>query len=289
MVLHLVPSEDLRVACRQRIEACELWLRRLAHEQLTHAFSASYLEATLASGQPLFPADVRKNVEGRRVAEPARYPRPVDALVLGELAKLVCKPDVYKPLFACAFKSEFASVEHLRLVLLRLTDVRNALAHAGPLAVTHAERVLAYCTDISSALSAYYASSGMKDEFDAPSFVRFSDSLGHVAHPAETQVQLNYADAEGDQIRLRCGDEVRLEVEVDPRFAAEDYDVRWDIVSNGGVDVRSGSAIAMTLTSAHVGKSAFVVFASVTSTKAWHRHGKFDAQLVLVYSVLPPL
>lgn len=284
MALHLIPSEELRVACRQRLEACELWLRRLVHDQLRAQFGDDYIRTANASGQALFKTEIRKHVASRLNASPGRYARPIDTLQLDHLATVICKQDSYRAFFRQAFQYEFPTGnDHLRLVISRLVPIRNALSHANPLSLADAERVLCYCSDIISSLTQHYSAIGMSQDFNAPSFTRFSDSIGHVEHPAETIAQLNFTK----QTALRSGQQVRFEVEVDSHYSPDDYTVKWQVVNIRNGESSYGTAFQLTLLPKHVNQN-FCIFVTVKSNKDWHRHGEYDAQFVLVYKVLPP-
>ncbi len=284
MALHLLPSESLRTACRQRLEACELWLRRLVHDQLIKEFGPQYIDSAQLHGQHIFSGDSRKRWASRVGVEPSRYSRPVDALLLDDLAALVGKEDVYRKLFFDAFKDGFPiGREHVRLYLSRLVPIRNALAHANPLSTHDAERMLCYSNEIISAISAHYEKIGMEQDFNAPSFTRFSDSLGNVSQPKEARTHLAFRSGK----MLRSGMNLRCEVEVDSSFDPSEYSVRWQI-HGSGVEIVYGNSIALTLDDRHVNE-VFLLVVQVASNKSWHRLSNFDAELNIQYRVLPQI
>lgn len=59
MALHLISSEELRVACRQRLESCELWLRRLVHDQLRKESGENYIDVAIIDGHAIFKTSIR--------------------------------------------------------------------------------------------------------------------------------------------------------------------------------------------------------------------------------------
>ena len=286
MALHLVSSEELRVACRQRLESCELWLRRLVHDQLRKEFGENYIDAASIDEHAIFKTSIRRHVAARlAAASDHRYRRPIDTLQLDHLATVICKPDSYGKFFRSAFQREFPmGSEHLRIVINRLVPIRNALSHANPLTINDAERALCYSSDIISSLTKHYADIGMNQEFDAPMFTRFSDSIGDVEYPKSSEEQINFVGRRA----LRCGQNVRFEVEVDSHYSPDDYVVKWQVANIMGGESATGSSFDLTLLPKHVNQN-FVIFVSVTSRRDWHRHGNHDAQLVLVYTVLPPM
>jgi hypothetical protein len=285
MALHLVSLEEVRTACRQRVEACELWLRRLIHEQLGREFGSDYIQVGELNGQPIFRSEIRKHVIERIATAPGRYPRPIDALQLDHLASTICKADVYRKYFVDAMKYGFPlGNEHVRVVFERLVPIRNALSHANPISLHDAERALCYCSDLIGSLTQYYQALGMAEEFNAPSFTRFADSVGHVEYPTATDVQLNFTE----RTSLQAGQTVRFEVEVDSHFSPDAYHVTWQVANIPDAETGKGTAFPLTLTLKHV-STDFVIFVSVSSNIGWHRHGHHDARLVLVYRVLPPM
>lgn len=285
MALHLLPSEVIRTSCRQRLESCELWLRRLIHDALIAEFGADYIETATLNGQSLFRSDIRNYVTSRLAAKNHGFSRPIDTLLLDHLCSIICKEEAFQKYFAPAIRHGFPTgKEHLRLILMRLVPIRNALSHANPISLHDAERALCYCDDIIAALTEYYASLGMSQEFDAPSFTRYSDSAGRVRYLTKTDEQLNFtADT-----AFRSGDSVRFEVDVDGHYSPEKYIVRWQVGNTPNPEQVEGNQLSFTLLPRHV-STHFVIFVSVISKNSWHRHGSHDARLVLVYRVLPPL
>jgi len=281
MALHLLAFEEVRVAARQRLEACELWLRRLVHDQMQSSLGADFVMAGEFNGQPILNREVRTRVAARLAAQPARYPRQVDALLMDDLAVLLGKEDLYKAFFATALRIGFPiGTEQVRLVLGRLVPIRNALSHANPISLHDAERALCYCSDVISTLAEYYKSIGMAQDFDAPSFTKWSDSLGNVFQPISTK-----AAAFAQENPLRPGMTLRCEVEVDAHYDPSEYTVHWDVA---GIEKATGKAVSFEIGLRHVG-DRLLIEAYVTSNKEWHRHRSFDAEFSVMYRVLPPI
>lgn len=284
MALHHLPSELLRTACRQRIEACELWLRRLIHEQLKPAYGDNYIEEASISDQAIFNAQIRRHVASRLASDPHRYRRPIDTLQLDHLINVICKTDVFKRFFSTAFRSEFPlGNEHLRSVMSKLVPIRNALSHANPLSIADAERVLCYCSDVISSLARHYAEIGMNQEFNAPLFTRFSDSVGNVEYIQDPHSTLNFRNNNP----LQCGQSVRFEAEVDSNFPPDEYQVLWQVANTTGGESGTGTSFELRLLPRHVNQD-FQILVSLTSKQEWHRLGNHDARFVLRYKVLPP-
>jgi hypothetical protein len=275
--------DAVRTSCRQRLESCELWLRRLVHDKLQAEYGDDYLNVAMLSGQNLFKKEIRERVSNLIAADPKRYSRPADALLLDDLMSILCKEDAYAKFFSECMRSGFpAGREQLRAVLNHLIPIRNALSHANPLSIHDAERVLCYCNDIIDTLTRYYAEIGMSQEYDAPSFTRFSDSLGNVNQPASTEVILDFRNKP-----LRPGVVLRLEVEVDAHYDPSEYSVKWTVYARGSEET-TGASLILPLEPKHVGE-LLAIMAQAISNKEWHRYGYYDAQIQIMYRVLPPV
>ena len=69
MLLHQIPTEELRAACRQRLESCELWLRRIIHDRLSADLGDTYVQDGQFHGQHLFRGEIRRHAAERRAAQ----------------------------------------------------------------------------------------------------------------------------------------------------------------------------------------------------------------------------
>lgn len=285
MPLHLVPSDELRSACRQKIESCELWLRRMVHDCLRAEFGETYIQDAQLNGHYIFRSEIRKYAMNRLAAQPGQYRRQIDTLLLDHLVSIICKPDIFRKYFSDPLSWSFPNGnEPLRTVLNRLVTIRNSLSHANPLTLHDAERVLCYCDDVIYSLVHFYADQGMTNEFNAPLFTRFSDCYGHSELLQSSKNNLNYTDSRA----LRAGDSIRLEVEVDAHFPPDDYTVNWVVANISSGERGLGLSFCLTLLPRHVGET-FAVQATVISNKSWHRHSDHDAYLTVSYKVLPPI
>jgi hypothetical protein len=285
MALHLLSSEQLRTHTRQRLESLELWLRRLIHDEFVASYGSNYVEAAAISGQAIFNADTRKHVASRIATASAPIARPVDTLLLDHLATILCKEDVYRTHFKRPLSHSFPQgQQYLRLMLQRLVPIRNALSHANPISTHEAERALCYSSDVIASLVKHYAAIGMSQDFDAPLFTRYVDSLGNAEVPSKAEVQLNFTMKQA----LRCGDSLRIELEVDTHYAPDTYDISWLVTGVSQPESGTGHSFALTLLPKHVNEY-FCIFATlIARNREWHRNGQYDARLVLVYRVLPP-
>jgi hypothetical protein len=278
MPLHSLPEEQLRTICRQRIEACELWLRRLLHDKLVERFGAGYAEAEWNAGQKVLSAPIRRRIADR--GEDA--PRPMDALYLTDLCNLICRQDLYDAFFRPVFESAMRSPDQIRWVLDRLTEIRNALSHARVISVREAEQAICYSGDIVDPIKYFYREAKMSEAFPAPSFTRFIDSLGNTRHLSKPVENLSFRDTP-----LYEGDKLRMEVEVDASFPPGSYDVTWEVLSNAPRKL-SGTAIEIEFGPGDI-QTSLVIVCNVISKAAWHRFPNSDGQLNLGYEVRPRL
>jgi hypothetical protein len=283
--LHKIPSEELRSACRQKLETCELWLRRLIHEEFSRRFGASYFSQGMQNGNAIFRKEIREHAASRMSENPGRYRREIDTLLMDYIVDTLCKHDLYTSCFSTPLRYAFPDgCQEARTFLSRLIPVRNALSHANPISVHDAERVICYCDDVIESLKQYYRDQNMAQEYNAPVFSRFVDSLGHSEIPAKSHQWLDFTGGPS----LRPGDGIRLEVEVDSSFGPDEYTVDWAVCNIADNERGTGTQILLEILPKHVGERLDIQI-TLNSTKAWHRHGSFDARLTITYKVLPPI
>ena len=293
MPLHSLPEHELREHCRAAIESLEYWLRRLIDDVLTETYGNDYLTAKNEKGGYLIRKTIRENVEKRQSGEPGRFSRPIDAAMLNEAIDIVCHPNLYKTHFKAAFDSAFPDGrEEARTFLYRLVQPRHNLAHANPISVRQAEQIVCYSHDVIDSLKSFYIQENMAQQYNVPMIVRITDSLGHVVHANQIKRNrtgagiVNYQD-DPDSI-LYPGARLSIEVEVDPSFTADEYEISWTHCNQDPVcrDCRHPKYV-LDLEKKHV-KNDFAIYCEVTSNKDWHRLGHRDDHVAIIYKVLPP-
>lgn len=273
------------MACRQKLETCELWLRRLIHDELSPRFGAAYFNEGMHNGNHLFRTEIRDLAVQRMTDNPASYSKAIDTLLFDSLVDTLCKHDLYALCFAAALRHAFPDgAQEARTFLRRLVAIRNALSHANPISVHDAERVLCYCDDVTESLKIYYMDNNMSRDYNAPLFTRFVDTLGHSAILSKPKEVLDLTN----NSNLRPGDCLRLEVEIDSSFDPAEYKVRWSVETSSSTDEGLGMSYVLTLGHQHVNE-ALLVCVEISTNRVWHRFGSFDARLFLYYKVLPPL
>jgi hypothetical protein len=285
-------NSEIRGLCKERIEALEHWLRRLIDDLLTTAYG-DYFNFSDANGNRIISKKLVEQVESRRGAEPTRYPRMIDAVLLDDAINIICKENLFKQHFKKPLVHAFPDGHvEARTFFLRLLPPRNHLAHANAISVRQAEQVLCYSNDIIESLKQFYRDRGMQQEFNVPQILKVSDSFGNTytrsqfSHVHDGGIMMQFTGR--DEFFLRPGDTLSVEIEVDPTFDPSEYRIHWS--SAKGIDgVPQGQKIILPITNRHVAQS-FDLQCRVTTNRDWHRlHMGADDFLILYYKVLPPL
>jgi len=237
------------------------------------------------TGVHLFSASMRKHATEMMSAHPGRYHRRIDTLLLEDEAKTIAK-------FFNELRDAFSGVAHNREAvqhqLNHIIAARNPLYHANPITLRQAERAYCYSSDIIDAIQNYYRRQAMAYLYDAPLILRMSDSLGHLQHRiAGTEAQdFNFGYANDEASYLRTGDVLTIEVEVDPAYPPDSYEIRWASTRLPLNQYGKGASFQVVLTESQV-SAQFDIQCSVISNKAWHRKGDKDDFMLVSYRVLP--
>lgn len=295
MPLHNLTEVELRQYSKEAVEALEFWLRRVIDITLTPAFGNDYINAKSdTNNQYIIKKSVRESIQSRASLDPKRYPRMVDAMLLDEEIDIVCHPDLYKNFFKEYFDKLFTfGNDEMRYCLRKVLDPRNNLAHANPISVRQAEQVICYSHDVIDSIKDRLKERNLDREYNAPSIIRISDSRGFVFY--DSQIRRNNTgrggiDLTGEQSTwLRSGDTVGVEVEIDPSFPAEEYNVDWVFPAEVSVQkYNSNKRVVLSLTDANV-RVDFTIYCKVISNKSWHRCGDVDDCVSITYKVLPQI
>lgn len=292
MPLHSVPEVELRDHCKRSVEALELWLRRLIDQKLSAAYGQNYIDATNPNGERIVRNEIGRRLKEKVAKEPNRFARLVDAAFLDDAIDLICNPRLYKLYFGDALRAAFPNGEaEARTFLTRLVSPRNALYHANPITVHYAYRILCYSQDVIDALKQHYRTKNMQEQFNVPTVIRISDSLGHVVYFSDSNrhpdgpAMVDYSRDE--QAYLRSGDTISIDVDVDPSFDPSTYEIKWSISNIGGPQIQ-GRKFTLLLTDKYV-STRFCAVCRVISNAGWHKLGTHDDQIDISYRVLPPV
>jgi len=138
-------NEQIRGACKARLENLERWLRRLVDDQLSQQ-SSDYFNSQDEKGNRYIKTSIANDARNRtdeRGAE--RYPRLIDAVLLEELVQIICARWIdFEDALVAAFPN---GREEARTFLRRLVGPRNKLSHANDLSMREAEQVICYTGD----------------------------------------------------------------------------------------------------------------------------------------------
>lgn len=292
MPLHAISEAELREHCRRALDGLERWLRRLVDENLTAAYGPNYLSACRPSGDRVINADTTRRIIQRAAVEPVKFPRAIDAADLDDTIRIICNPELYVAHFTNALSDAFPEgCVEAKTFLLRLVPPRNALSHARPISIHEAHRVLCYSQDVVAALKVHYGKNQMQKQYNVPTVIRIVDSLGHEISLSDSNrhrdgpAMIDFS--QNELAVLRCGDSISIEVDIDPSFEPDAYEVRWLIANVGGA-ATFGRRFSLHLTQQHVA-TRFCVVCYVTSKAEWHKIGTFDDQVDIAYRVLPPI
>lgn len=284
MPLHSLPEKDLRDHCRRVIEGLEIWLRRLIHDELSSVYGTGYLHATYPDGGNVVNNGIRTSILQRYDNNSTgRYSRPIDAALLEDEIAIISNPLLYKNHFKKGLEGAFPfGHDQARVVLQKLIEPRNCLAHGNVITVRRAEQVICYVGDIIESLKNYYVEANMASQYNAPRFVRVVDSLGNVGHfqgePAN--VDTFYFPKNNS---LHVGDTLSIQLEVDPSFPPSDYRIVWQAPAPG---LGNGCQLALPIEERHI--TADLRFTcELISNNSWHRYGRHDHYLCFIYKVLP--
>jgi len=283
-------DSDIRSICKDRIESLEYWLRRLIDDVLTKSYG-DFFEYKDVKGNRLIRKSIVEAVESRQAADPKRYPRKIDAVLLDDAIDILCKEHLFHNHFKAPLYEAFPDGRaEARTFMSRLVAPRNSLAHANAISSRQAEQVMCYSNDIIESLKKYYQAEGKNQEFNVPLILKVTDSFGNVYMRSQ---QSRFWDEDiGKDLRdqkefnLRPGDILWLEVEIDPSFDPVGYKVEWYF---DGCESKCHSCkVVIPISIRQVGE-IFEVGCNVVSGKEWHRLGHADDHLCFFYKVLPPI
>lgn len=168
---------------------------------------------------------------------------------------------------------------------------RRAKISPRRISVHDAYRVLCYSHDIIQSIKDYYRATNMQQQFNVPTIIRVTDSLGHiVAFSAANRNPEGYGMLDysrDDRAFLRCGDTLSIEVEVDSTFDPSTFEIEWLISNIGGPRIL-GPKFVLLLEERYV-SSRFCAVCRIVTKASWHKLGTHDDQIDIAYRILPPV
>jgi hypothetical protein len=185
MPLHSIDLTTIRERCRSRIEALEIWMRRIIREELTKAYGSDFINYKNSGGNFIIKSEIRRNINSRFSSFPSDFPRPIDAAYFENQMEIFCSTYLYENFFKKYLISFFPNTmpngyTYLTFSLERIKDIRNNLSHSNSISVRDAEYVLSFTSDIIESFKQLYRMEGKQQEYNVPQIIKVTDSFGNV-------------------------------------------------------------------------------------------------------------
>lgn len=292
---------EARDLCKHRIDAMEKWSRRLIDEMFKETYGDNYFEVEVADGQPLIKTSIKRQIEGRLKENPGRFARKVDALVIEDLEYFFCRDDLYKNLFKTVFEPFFSGQQEIRVVLKRISNIRNKIAHGNHLSQHELEQGVCYSNDFVDVFIDYYKRLGKEKEYNVPTFLSVRDSFGRSLIREDSSYGWEIHDrffsndyASGSaETHLRSGESYRLTLEVDASFPENFYEINWSVIYGISKVIAQGKGNIIEF---HVNDKCVshspTIKADLITKRSWHRFANINCDdyfEMTLSEVFPPL
>ena len=282
MPLHYIDRILLRSECKKTLETFELWSKRVIHDELSIEYGKYYINFKNDRGEFL----VRKSVRDQINSRSDTFTKPIDAATLDSIIYLLCKKTLYDKHFKKYLDFSFPDgYSEVKTFLDRLIEPRNKLYHSNEISIREAEQIICYSNDTISSFKNYYILNNMEKEYNVPTFIRAIDSFGNRFEKNDTP-EISYLN--NPECILRPNDILTIEVDVDPTFSPNSYNIVWLYKGLKESDKVQKNKISITICNEQV-NSSFAVTCQVISNQPWHRRGEYDDYLRLYYKVLPTI
>lgn len=284
-VLAYQTTKDIREICRIDIENMEHWARRFIHEILLQ-YGKDYFNYLDENGNRLIKSEIVKALNKRIEAEPQRFPRLVDALFLENIIDILCNDRLYNMHFKTALDYGYpCGKEQIRNSLNKIKDVRNKLSHSNTITIREAEQCICYCHDFVDCLQKYYQMIGKERDYNVPMFYKLTDSQGLTHYFSEDKRIYKTKQ------QLRSGEIYRIEIEIDPTFNPDSYQISWVIKwsYDQKIVIKNKKIIDVLITNEMVGRY-LEISCVLISNKEWHKYGSYDDSFnYTIHTILPPI
>lgn len=284
-------DEELRAICRNHIENFEKWARIFIHGILSDKIGEDYFHTKGADGNYLMKKSMVEKADKMIADEPSRFPTPVDTLFVEDIVYLLCKPDFYKDYFSQYLRIMYPDGNsELRTFLERLIPIRNKLSHTNPFSIRDAERCVCYSNDFIDCIKEYYKMKGKDKEFNIPTIIRVTDSLGNEYLIKENDTltfqSISILDPESKQNKVfYAGEKFSLNLTLDPSFSEDSYTLNWG--PQKGIEIsENGKRADITITNELIGERN-VIWCNLVTTNEWHKYHGYDQQLLFTFKALP--
>lgn len=299
--------DDIRGVTKRQIEAFEHWSRRIINDFFSRDYSPNYLDAEVSSGQPLVKAEIRKRIRDRKMENPGRYPRDIDAILIEDLEYFFTREDLYQKYFKKVFENGFSGTMEIRRLLEKLSGIRNRLYHDNPISIRDAEQAICYTNDFIDSFKKYYQNEGKEKEYNVPLFLSLSDSLGNRSFREDfdngwevwnisKERKERYGDIDNYRDAIvtyfRSGDHYELIIDVDSSFSPDQYKIVWEMKIAYKTEVKGeGPIIKIDFTDEMVSFRPEIEIKLITNKK-WHRFGNIncdDYVKISLSEIFPPI
>lgn len=283
----------MRSIAKRHIESMEMWARRVINQILTDEFDNDYFHAKKDDDNSLFNNKFISRIEDLMKKDTDRFKRPIDATLIEDIVYILCREDLY-PLFKDVLSVGYPDYKNaVRFYLDQIKDIRNKLNHTNAISLREAEKAICYSNDFINSVQSYYSKKGNAQDFNVPTFMRLVDSLGNEFHREDNTYDWEhmYLHLKKD-IRIRAGNQLSFEIEVDPSFDRNDYTLKWEAkVDSSTCITGEDETFCFTVPVEAVGRY-LDISCSITTNKKWHRigvRGEDDFLKFNFWKVLPPI
>lgn len=290
-MINSLDFEKIRSECKAMIENLEIWIRNVIDSELIVRYSASFWDFADAAGNRLISNGMIKDAKERYKNEPERYPRFVDSLLLDDIIRIICKPELFNKVFKQYLIYSFPDGnDEARTFLNRLIPIRNKLYHSNPISNHEALQVLCYSNDIINSIKKYYKEKNMEKKYNVPTIIKLSDSFGNQFN--ESQIKRNntgrgHCETRNNGLKVNAGDKIIIEVEIDPSFDPNDYSINWVFDKKDSSSFKeTTNRFELNVENKHV-RTDFAIYCLVRSEKDWHRCGDVDDSVSISYEITP--
>ncbi|HEY4848774.1 MAG TPA: hypothetical protein VIH87_13560 [Methylocella sp.] len=285
MILFPNATNEVReTLARRQVDNAEKWIRKLIHHEFTKAYGSEYMQQ-----DNLICRKIRESIANQKTLHPSKYTRDIDATTFDEAISILTNSRFYNARFRQALIAAYPlGNEEARHFLTRLKAIRNDVSHGQGCSGRQLEQATCYANDLIDSLKAFFKEHNMEKDFNVPTITRYQDSLGNRSFLENVHENVNNRVIDwrrqgiGD---LRPGDTLVAEIEIDPSFAPNDYDVIWYVFA---ADNGNSPTARVLITKKHVGEQFELRF-TIKTKKEWHRFHDCDEGLTVLYRVLPPI
>lgn len=290
-MINSLDFDKIRSECKIVIENLEIWIRNIIDKELTEKYGINFWDYRDETGDRLISNGIIKAAKERYTNEPERYARFVDSLLLDDIIKIICKPDLYTSVFNQYLINAFPDGNRVaRTFLNRLIPIRNKLYHSNPLSNHEALQTMCYSNDIINSIKICYMEKNMEKKYNAPTIIKVTDSFGN--QYSEMQINRNNAgrgscDTRRKGLKVSAGDKIIIEVEIDPSFDPSNYNVNWVFdKKQESKFTEDNNRIEIEVENKHV-RTDFAIYCSIKSNKDWHKCGDVDDSVSVLYEIIP--